>query len=640
MPPIVRSCASQLVKGRVGTHSSVLTSTGSGGGGGRAKFDVVHQSNLLARRQRHSGPVTRWATYRTNHQFIRSSHSEAASSVKSTTLAPRSFKWIAIGLGGATLVTAFNLTTQRPVQSQEHAQHMFDPSDPLSALNPHSLHSSTNHLRQSSLSSLVRQYFVYLGSGLPGVVQAGPWILNKFEWTRDNVPIIGPVVWSLFSATIESTFYSVFVGGPTVPECAPVINMLADHGIGCLLNYGAEAKVDGSAKLTGVNDAHMIEAVNAVRHCSKFVSQPISTVNENQLKQVQTNTTSELKPTLLAIKLTGMIWDPSLLKRATLALENSTSYARGERLSRDVLFPDSPDLTTEDKQELNKLYQGLRDVAREAKKGGVRLLIDAEQSWFQPAIDRMVDLLSEEFNKSSNDSTPSVPIIYNTYQTYLRTTPPKMKAALQHADENGYSFGAKLVRGAYVEAERAKWERDGERGDCIVWNNKQETDDCFDNCAKLLEQRIVDEIQRENNGQVKTTTAAFYASHNGTSMRKVLESLKKDGLARVNDQGLLELNDNLRGRISFGQLYGMSDNLTTALVGLIAPPSQNATSTLPVVNKYLPYATIEQALPYLIRRANENQSILSSDPTSGRGGAADERRAVGREIRRRCGIPF
>ena len=80
-----------------------------------------------------------------------------------------------------------------------------------------------------------------------------------------------------------------------------------------------------------------------------------------------------------------MIWDPSLLSRATLALENSTSYQRGERLSNEVLFPESHELSDDDKVELDKLFQGLRDVAREAKKGGVRLLIDAEQSWFQPA---------------------------------------------------------------------------------------------------------------------------------------------------------------------------------------------------------------------------------------------------------------
>lgn len=128
----------------------------------------------------------------------------------------------------------------------------------------------------------------------------------------------------------------------------------------------------------------MVEAVNAVRAAARFEAKRASDNAATLATQVQ-HPTAEIKPTLLAIKLTGMIWDPSLLARATTALESSTAYARGERLPSSVLFPSSPELSAEDTQELNKLYQGLRDVASEAKKGGVRLLIDAEQSWFQPA---------------------------------------------------------------------------------------------------------------------------------------------------------------------------------------------------------------------------------------------------------------
>jgi len=82
----------------------------------------------------------------------------------------------------------------------------------------------------------------------------------------------------------------------------------------------------------------------------------------------------------------------------------------------------------------------------------------------------------------------------------------------------------------------------------------------------------------------------------------------------------------------------MSDNLTQTLIDLIHPSSDPAAA--PLVVKYMPYASLEQGLPYLVRRANENQSILQGDPTSGRGGAREERRAVGKEIRRRMGLSF
>lgn len=82
----------------------------------------------------------------------------------------------------------------------------------------------------------------------------------------------------------------------------------------------------------------------------------------------------------------------------------------------------------------------------------------------------------------------------------------------------------------------------------------------------------------------------------------------------------------------------MSDNLTNTLTGVMTP--QPKSTDIPLVFKWVPYATIDQALPYLIRRANENQSILKSDPTSGRGGARGERRALGKEMRKRMGLTF
>ena len=51
-------------------------------------------------------------------------------------------------------------------------------------------------------------------------------------------------------------------------------------------------------------------------------------------------------------------------------------------------------------------------------------------------------------------------------------------------------------------------------------------------------------------------------------------------------------------KIWFGQLYGMSDNITFNL----AREGFN-------VIKYLPYGPIKKVIPYLIRRAQENTSV-------------------------------
>jgi proline dehydrogenase len=148
-----------------------------------------------------------------------------------------------------------------------------------------------------------------------------------------------------------------------------------------------------------------------------------------------------------------------------------------------------------------------------------------------------------------------------------------MAAAIAHADANNYSFGAKLVRGAYVEAERKRWEINGSVGDVPVWSNKQETDDCYDSCALMLEKRIAEEVIEAKKG--KAGTGAFYASHNGTSVRKVLAALKDAGLVTATDKGL-EIDARIRGRVSFAQLLGKFGPFSPLELGLTSlDPDRN-----------------------------------------------------------------
>jgi proline dehydrogenase len=62
-----------------------------------------------------------------------------------------------------------------------------------------------------------------------------------------------------------------------------------------------------------------------------------------------------------------------------------------------------------------ELYQSMRrrlyDLADVAKSNGVRMMVDAEQSYFQPAIDSMVLSLQREYNSGGGN-----PIVFNTYQ--------------------------------------------------------------------------------------------------------------------------------------------------------------------------------------------------------------------------------
>ena len=78
----------------------------------------------------------------------------------------------------------------------------------------------------------------------------------------------------------------------------------------------------------------------------------------------------------------------------------------------------------------------------------------------------------------------------------------------------------------------------------------------------------------------------FAGTHNEWSSYKVIEQMQQKGIAK---------NDN---RIWFGQLYGMSDNISYNL----AEHGYN-------VAKYLPFGPVRDVMPYLIRRAEENTSV-------------------------------
>lgn len=203
-------------------------------------------------------------------------------------------------------------------------------------------------------------------------------------------------------------------------------------------------------------------------------------------------------------------------------------------------------------------------LCQRAYDNNVRILVDAEDYCFQDALDELTDEAMRKFNKERA-------IVFATLQMYRHDRMPYLHKIYRDAGAKKYIAGVKFVRGAYMEAERERAAQYGYPDP--ICPNKAATDANYNAAVQYTIERI-DRFEM------------FMGTHNEESNYK---------LAKLMDNKGLERND---PRIYFAQLLGMSDNISFNL----AAAGYNVT-------KYVPYASVRDVIPYLIRRAEENTSV-------------------------------
>lgn len=72
-------------------------------------------------------------------------------------------------------------------------------------------------------------------------------------------------------------------------------------------------------------------------------------------------------------------------------------------------------LSHDEEEMFRNMMRRVHTIARHARQADVRVMIDAEQSYFQPAINRITMELMRKYNTEK-------PIVFNTYQCYLKVS--------------------------------------------------------------------------------------------------------------------------------------------------------------------------------------------------------------------------
>lgn len=221
-------------------------------------------------------------------------------------------------------------------------------------------------------------------------------------------------------------------------------------------------------------------------------------------------------------------------------------------------------LNKSEKEEWSRVKARFYKVCKIAVEKDVPLLIDAEESWMQKAADELIEELMERYNTQKA-------IVFNTLQMYRHDRMDYLKSLHQKAKEKDFHIGMKVVRGAYMEKERDRAKENGYASPICI--DKNTTDKNYDTAIKYMMEH--------------PKMSLFAGTHNEESSYLLMDLAKKYSIKE---------NDN---RLWLGQLFGMSDHISYNL----ANQGYN-------VAKYLPFGPVRDVMPYLIRRAEENTSVV------------------------------
>ena len=351
-------------------------------------------------------------------------------------------------------------------------------------------------------TELERAYFLFKLIANEPLVRIGTAVTNFA--LKASLPVEG---------LIRATVFDHFCGGVNEDDSLKVVDKLFTKGVSSVLDYSVEGKEE---------------------------EEQFDAVLEKTLKLIEFAKEKKAIP--------FAVFKPSGFGRIDLYEEVSL----GKKLNLSEF------------DEWNRVVARFEKVCKASYDSDVALLIDAEESWMQDAVDNLVEEMMVKYNKSK-------PIVFNTLQMYRWDRLDYLKKLHEKAKAEGFFIGMKLVRGAYMEKEN---ERAIEKGyPTPICASKEATDENYDAAVKYM----VDHLDM---------MSIFEGTHNEASTYFLMNLMEEKGIKSTED------------KIWFGQLYGMSDNISYNL----AAEGYN-------VAKYLPFGPVKDVMPYLIRRAEENTSV-------------------------------
>lgn len=369
-----------------------------------------------------------------------------------------------------------------------------------------------------------------------------------------------------FQIGMKHTVYNQFVGGDTDADISETCANLKKYGIEPMIAIPMETEnIVAGQDISLWHEVNLEKMLDSIEKAAKFC------IN--------------YKP-VIHVKLTGIMHDELFLKISEHIgfdiFESSSSKKFEDCVQEFINLMEGKDQADNsyfssflDEKELSQLKvaaKRVKLVGDKINETKTQVLIDAEYININPAITVLTLALARIYN------TPDVPYIWNTYQCYLKNTPKVIDYEINYLKKHNISWGAKIVRGAYMVSERKRAAEGGYPSP--VCDDIDKTHENYNGVIENL-------INRYSEGE---KIQFLIASHNEETIKLAVDQLKKVESSRG------EIWDD----VIFGQLYGMCDHISSALAKEKVP-----------VYKSMPIGALEDVMPYLARRAQENQTVLA-----------------------------
>ena len=312
---------------------------------------------------------------------------------------------------------------------------------------------------------------------------------------------------------IKATIFKQFCGGESIAECEQKIKELSAINVKTILDYSVEGMEEET-----VFDENLEEALAAIKKANGNTNIPFSV----------------FKP---------------------------TGFGKFDLLQK---VNEKKTLTENEQAEFDRAVKRIDTICEAGHKANLPIFIDAEESWIQDTIDEIALNMMRKYNNEKA-------IVYNTAQMYRWDRIAYLKELKAIAKKENFYIGLKLVRGAYIEKERARAEKMGYKDP--MQKTKKDTDNDYNNGIQFCIENL-------------KLISFCCASHNEKSNLLLVDQMKQLNISPSDE------------KIYFAQLLGMSDHI-----------SNNMAKAGFNVAKYVPYGPVKDVTPYLIRRAEENTSV-------------------------------